>query len=48
MKKILLIAAMAMISLAAAAQNITFAYVDYNEREKIHYYQFNRKSFLRI
>ena len=31
MKKILLIAAMAMISLAAAAQNITFAYVDYNE-----------------
>ena len=31
MKKIILIAVMAMISLAAAAQNITFAYVDYNE-----------------
>lgn len=31
MKKIFLIAAMAMISLAASAQNITFAYVDYAE-----------------
>ena len=31
MKKIILIAVMAMISLAASAQNITFAYVDYTE-----------------
>ena len=31
MKKIILIAVMAMISLAVSAQNITFAYVDYTE-----------------